>query len=481
MGLKTGKEYLESLKTMKSEVYARGERIKEFWKYPPLKSSIQSWGTQVYDAAFDPKLKELLVVKGFDGKETHSYWNFPSSRQELVNEYNATFEIAKKMPMTGYVTIPRDCLVGTLVAAYRADKKYGTHYFERTLKYCKYFQKNQLLGAAAVTDVKGDRSHRPSDQKDPDMYVHIVEKRDNGIIVRGAKAHTTGGAVTNELVFIPQRAMREKDKDYAVAFALPTDTPGIKLVCRAGAAQSSELEAPVSIRDDCLDTLTVLDDVFVPNDRIFLCGEWEFAGDAAYHFSSINRTPWCADTAGGMYMNIGAAALIAEYNGVADASHIRDKIFNMLSIMTAEYSLGLTACNLSRSLDLGEIKLEIPDAVPTNVGKHFGLDGWFMISRLIQDIAGGAVSTLPYHEDITTPPQSKWIDKYFKGVPEVPTMDRIKVFKLIRDLTCSEYAGWWYSAIVNGSGSPAAERIIALRDFDLESAKKNVKEILKIN
>lgn len=480
MGPKKGTEYVESLKKMNPEIYAKGEKISNFWEHPLLISSIQSWGTQTYDAAFDPKTKDLLTVNGFDGEKTHSYWNFPSTRKHLLDEYLATFEIAKRSPMTGYVTIPRDCLVGVLIAAYKADKKYGTSYFKKALDYCKHFQKNQLLGAAAVTDVKGDRSLRPGQQKDPDMYVRVVEKRKDGIIVRGAKAHQTGGAVANELVFIPQRAMRKEDKDYAVSFALPMDWKGIKLVLRAGGKPGKELETPVSGRDDCADTFTVLEDVFVPNERVFLCGEWEFAADAAYNFSTINRTPWCADAAGAFYMWIGAAALIADYNGVPNAPHIRDKIFQMISYMTTEYSLGLMAIHQSKNINLGEISLEMPDPIPTNIGKHFGLDSWFQMSRLMQDVAGGAVSTLPFAEDIETPPQSEWIKKYFRGVENVSTLDRFKVFKLIRDVTCSEYAGWWYSAIVNGSGSPAAERITALREFDLESAKRNVKAILKI-
>ncbi len=175
------------------------------------------------------------------------------------------------------------------------------------------------MTAAAVTDVKGDRSKRPADQDDPDLYLHVVDRSSDGIVVRGAKAHTSGSVVSNELVIIPTRAMREADSDYAVSFAIPVDTPGLKLVCRGFSGEyTNEFEAPVSCHDDLMESFTIFDDVFVPWERVFLCGEWEFAGDVANTFANVNRQGYLGADVGKLRLFIGAAQLVAELNGVAE-------------------------------------------------------------------------------------------------------------------------------------------------------------------
>ena len=334
-----------------------------------------------------------------------------------------------------------------------------------------------MIGSAAITDAKGDRNLRPAEQADPDMYLHVVERRKDGIVVRGAKMHTSNGVVAEELVVIAQRAMRAEDGDYAIAFAIPADTPGIKLVARGIAMPPERLEAPLSYDGALVESLTIFDDVFVPQERIFLCGEAEFCGDIANNFATVNRHGYLGTDYGKLELFIGAAALAAEYNGVADKHHIRDKITEMIKMASAIYALGIAAAVKHHVVN----GVAFPDPVMTNAGKHFTMEAHYMCARLLHEIAGGGTVTMPSMKDLRHPEVAPYIEKYFKAAPGVPVMDRIKLLNFIGDLCSSEYAGWWYSEIIHGSGSPAAERLQMYREFDLESTKGLVKKLIEIS
>ena len=352
------------------------------------------------------------------------------------------------------------------MATYDLDRARGTGYHERVVEYVKRFQREQLLTAAAVTDVKGDRSRRPAEQDDPDLYLHVVDRSSDGIVVRGAKAHTSGSVVSNELVVIPTRAMREDDSDYAVSFAIPVDTPGVKLICRGFSGENvDEFEAPVSSHDDLMESLTIFDDVFVPWERVFLCGEWEYAGPVANNFANVNRQGYLGADVGKLRLYIGAAQLVAELNGVAEVPHIRDKITEMIRLERAVWACGLAASLESRRHESG---YQIPDPVLTNAGKNICMEGHYLAARHLLEIAGGSPMTAPYVEDILNPELQPYIEKYYRGADPKGAIERLRVMKLIRDLVASEYGGYWYTEIIHGSGSPAAEKIQMYREHDLE-------------
>ncbi len=283
--------------------------------------------------------------------------------------------------------------------------------------------------------------------------------------MRGAKAHTSGSVVANELVIIPQRAMRAADADYAVAFAVPVDTPGIKLVCRGFSGENpDEFEAPVSSHDDLMESFTIFDDVFVPWERVFLCGEAEFAGEVANTFANVNRQGYLGADVGKLRLFIGAAQLAAELNGVTGAAHIKSKISEMIRLERSIWALGVTASHESRN----EEGYQVPDPVLTNAGKHLAMEGHYMAARNLLEIAGGSVITSPYVEDIFRPELRPFVEKYYRGVDAGDAMERLRVMKLIRDLVASEYGGYWYTEIIHGSGSPEAEKLQMYREHDLD-------------
>ena len=478
MGLRTPDEYLEGLSKQHPEVYARGQRIESVVGHPLFASTISCWGTWVFRAAHDPELARTMVVSpDLNGEECHIFWHMATSGDELIQNLWAARLLSERSPLSGYASIGRDELQSLLMATYDLDRERGTDYHARVVEYVKRFQREQLLTAAAVTDVKGDRSRRPAEQDDPDLYLRVVDRSSNGIVVRGAKAHTSGSVVANELVVIPTRAMREDDRDYAVAFAIPVETAGLKLVCRGFSGEGAdEFEAPVSSHDDLMESFTIFEDVFVPWERVFLCGEWEYAGPIANNFANVNRQGYLGADVGKLRLFIGAAQLVAEHNGVADVPHIRDKITEMIRVERAVWACGLAASLESRRHASG---YQIPDPVLTNAGKNICMEGHYLAARHLLEIAGGSPMTAPYVEDIMNPELRPYIEKYYRGADPHGAIERLRVMKLIRDLVASEYGGYWYTEIIHGSGSPAAEKIQMYREHDLDYCKELAQNALR--
>jgi len=473
--MRKGQDYLDSLRRLKNRVFVQGQLVDNLAEQPLFQSTIYAWGKWLCDAAFEPKLQSLMTAKSeLTGEDVHIFWHMPSDTAGLLQNFDAAIKLAERVPITGYTSIARDELAGLLSVLPEVDRKYETHYTKRLKEYVRTFQRRQIVGSAAITDVKGDRNLRPAEQPDPDMYLRIVERRIDGIVVRGAKAHTSGGVICEELVVIAQRAMREDDSDYAVAFAIPVDTPGITLVARGINMPPDPQQAPLSHSGAVVESLTIFDDVFVPTERIFLCGESEFCGAIANNFATINRHGYLGTDYGKLELFIGAAALIAEYNGVADKPHIRDKIAEMIKLASAIYALGIAAAVKSTVIN----GVAFPDAVMTNAGKHLTMEAHYTCARLLNEVAGGAAVTMPSVRDLKHPEVAPFIEKYFKAAPGVSVADRIKLFHFIGDLCSSEYAGWWYNEIIHGSGSPAAERVQMYREFDLESTKQLVKVLI---
>lgn len=468
MGLRTPEEYVDSLRRQSPEVWVRGERVENHADHPLFAATRTSWGTWICRAAHMPELRDTMVASpDLNGEECHVFWHMATSPDDLLQNLKAAQLLAERSPLSGYASIGRDELQALLIVSHDVDRDLGTGYHERVVEYVKRFQREQLMTAAAVTDVKGDRARRPADQDDPDMYLRVVERTAEGIVVRGAKAHTSGSVICNEIVVIPQRAMREEDADYAVAFAIPIDTPGLRLVCRGYSSEDlDEFEAPLSCHDDLMESFTIFDDVLVPWERVFLCGEWQYAGDVANTFANVNRQGYLGTDSGKLRLFIGTAQLVAEANGVAGASHVREKIVEMIKLERAIYALGVTGSLESHRREPG---FQVPDPVLTNAGKHLTMEAHSIAARNLLEIAGGSAMTAPYVEDVMHPELRPFIEKYYRGADPNGAIDRLRVMKLVHDLAASEYAGYWYTEIIHGSGSPAAEKVQMYREHDLEA------------
>jgi 4-hydroxybutyryl-CoA dehydratase/vinylacetyl-CoA-Delta-isomerase len=322
-----------------------------------------------------------------------------------------------------------------------------------------------------MTDPKGDRSLPPHKQPDPDHYLRVVEKRKDGIVVRGAKAHQTGAVNSHEVIVMPTIAMGEADRDYAVSFSLPSDTKGIVYIMGRQSCDTRKLEGGSLDQGNVLfgghEALVVFDDVFVPWDRVFMCGEYEFAGSLVEMFAAYHRQSYACKVGVGDVL-IGATQLAAEYNGVARASHIKDKLIEMNHLNETLYC-GCLACASEGKKKLSGTYLV--NTLLANIHKHNVTRLPYEISRLAQDIAGGLMVTLPSEKDLNGDATGKWVEKYFKTNPGISTVDRMRILRLIENLTLGTAAVGYLTESMHGAGSPQAQRIMIARKINMAEKK----------
>ena len=328
MPLRTAEQYIASLRD-KRRVFFRGQPVADVTTHPVIGVAVRHAATD-YRMAEDPQTRDLAVVSEGEGAPYSRYYQIPRTPDDLLKR-SALIERATAEGATLVVLIKEigtNALAGLLRVSSLVDAKHKTTYYDRVQAFNRHCRDGDLAVAVAQTDVKGDRTLGPSAQGDPDLYVRIVEQRKDGIVVRGAKAHTSVSTNSNELIVLPTRAMAEADKDYAVSFAIPMDTPGLTLLASAydsTAPQGSPIEYPISAHHKMMETTTVFEDVFVPWDRVFLAGEFEFAGPLALAFVEHHRFTAISYKLPLVDAFVGAAILMADINGISKAGHARDR------------------------------------------------------------------------------------------------------------------------------------------------------------
>ena len=477
MALRTPEEYKESLRDGR-RLFISGERVDDVTTHPILQITTEH-SAGVYRHQLDPKLQDLFTFVPDGGRDRISRYfmlaRTPDElllRGDLIEEdtrlHNSTFNITK--------AVGSDAMHALTVWAHETDADLGTEYAQRVATWIEHCRQSDLSLALAQTDVKGDRSLRPHQQPNPDAYLHIVEQRADGIVVRGAKAHTTAAPVVNEIIFLPTRAMGEEDADYAVAFALPLNTPGLTLICRTtGDVSQTSFDFPISRRNIETETLTVLDNVFVPWERVFLCREWRHAGHLATTFANYHRYTAVSYKPPSVDLLIGAAQLAAEYNGTARAGHIRDKIAQLII-----YGELIRACRNAAAREALPIEpgMVSPNGVYTNAGKYHFASGFHQAAAIVQDIAGGLVITAPMEADFQNPETGPYLEHYLTGAGETTAAQRVNLFHLIRDMTASEFGGYNFVTTLHGEGSMAAQLLTTYRGYDIERCTELVKNAL---
>ena len=348
MALMTGEQYIESIRSMNMEIYMFGEKVKSAVDNPILRPSLNSV-RMTYDLAQDPRYQDLMTaISPETGERINRFTHIHRSTEDLKNKVKMQRLCGQKTAACFQRCVGMDAFNAEYSTTYEIDKKYGTNYHENFKKYMLYCQEHDLTVDGAMTDPKGDRSKAPHAQADPDLFLRVVEQREDGIVVRGAKAHQTGICNSHEVIVMPTISMGPDDKDYAVSFAVPVDTKGIFMIigrqsCDTRKLEGSELDVGNS-EFGGVEALVIFDDVFVPNDRIFMNGETEFAGMLVERFAGYHRQSYGGCKVGVGDVLIGAAAVAAEYNGVQKASHIKDKLIEMTHLNETLYCCGI-ACS----------------------------------------------------------------------------------------------------------------------------------------
>lgn len=481
MPLKTPEQYEQSLREINPEVYLFGERVESPVDHPMIRPSLNSV-MKTYELAHDPEYKDLMTVKSsLTGKTINRFTHLHQSSDELIKKVKMLRLLGQKTGACFQRCVGMDAFNAVYSTTYETDQAYGTEYHKRFVEFLKYVQEEDLTVDGAMTDPKGDRGCAPSQQEDPDLFLHIVETRDDGIVVRGAKAHQTGIVNSHEVLVMPTIAMREDDKDYAVSFAVPTDSPGIKIIYGRQSCDTRKLEDGVMDRGNFKygghEALVIFDDVFVPTERIFMCGEFDHSGTLVERFAGYHRQSYGGCKVGVGDVLIGATALIADYNGASKASHVKDKIIEMVHLNETLYSCGIACSSEGSPTKAGNYQI---DMLLANVCKQNVTRMPYEIARLAEDLAGGNFVTMPSEKDLKSPEIGHYVEKYLKGAKGTNTEDRWKVNRLIENMTLGTAAVGYRTESMHGAGSPQAQRIMISRQSNIAAKKELVKDLLDI-
>ena len=478
MPIKNGAEYIESLRGRKMKVYLFGQLVQEPVDHPMIRPSINAVA-ETYDLA-NEETEIASAQSSLIGIRVNRFLHITESVTDVVNQNKMQRKLGQLTGTCFQRCVGMDALNSLYSTTFEIDAKHGTVYHKRLIEFIKMLQRENLMIGGAMTDVKGDRSLSPSQQEDPDMFVHVSKRDDKGIYITGAKAHQTGCINSHWILVMPTMRLQAQDSEYAIVGAVPADAEGITYIygrqsCDTRSMEEGDMDAG-NAKFSGQEAMIIFDNVFIPNEMIFMQGEYEFASMLVERFTCYHRRSYVCKTGLGDVL-IGASAAIADYNGVANASHIKDKLVEMTHLNETIFGTGIASSFQSHKTTAGNYQ---NDDMLANVCKHNVTRFPYELSRLAQDIAGGLMVTMPSEQDFRSPEAGPLLEKYLKGRKGVSTENRVRVLRLIENMTLGRNAVGYLTESMHGAGSPQAQRIQIARQMQLEYKKKLAKSLANV-
>jgi 4-hydroxybutyryl-CoA dehydratase/vinylacetyl-CoA-Delta-isomerase len=483
MALKKGDEYVASLKSLGLEANVMGDRARDLPDHPLITPSVFAVAS-TFDCAHRDETRDLFRVQSsLSGEEINRFTHLHQSPEDLIKKVMMQRYCGNITACCFQRCVGLDAANAVFSVTYECDQKHGTSYHQRFREYWTRIQLEDSVVDGAMTDPKGDRGKRPKDQYDPDLFLRTVERKPNGVVVRGAKLHQTGMLNSHEIIVMPTTNMIVGEEDWAICFAIPTNAKGIKYVYGRQSSDTRKMEGSgrLDVGNPTFggqEVMVVFEDVFIPEERIFLNGEIDLTGKLVERFAAYHRQSYGGCKVGVGDVLIGATALIARMNGAEGASHIRDKIVEMIHLNETMFACGIACSALGHQTKAGnyEVDLLLANVCKLNVTRFP-----FELARLATDIAGGLLGTMPSAKDLDDPIVGPYIKKYLAAVKGVNVVDRMKVFRLIENIVAGAGAVAYLVESVHGAGSPMAQRIMIGRQGDVNSKVDQVKRLLDIN
>ena len=458
MGLMSAAQYRASLRDGRVLFWA-GQRVEDIETDPrfeiPIKVALQDYAYE------DPERGPILTYETKDGGRANRLYQVPRTSEDLLKRV----ELGRILGEVGLVS-------GVFMAMLSIRDQLAAvnpQFADNVDRLYRLGRDGDLRAAQVITDAKGDRSRKANEQEDPDLYLRIVDRSAAGITVRGAKLHITGAALVHELVVMPTKAMSKEEADYAVAFSIPVNTAGVKIINRSfSQAGLNDFDHPASAHAGVPDGFVIFDDVFVPWDRVFLAGEWQLAGVFAQSLGLWQRTMSVIGAAEQAEILVGLAQLVAEQQGKARDSHTQDVVAELICYAQNVRMAVSYACAKFQTTPSGMV---YPDVLAVNTAKYYFAANYHQMIRNLHDIAGGLVMTLPLEADLRSNETGGYLHKYLRAAPGVDVETRMRVFNLIRDLTADSFGGWNMITTLQSGGGLKAQRIMMNRSFDMKAAR----------
>ncbi len=476
--LMTGQDYRASLRRYQPRVFVNGRQIESVADEPLLTPGVNGVAL-TYDFALREDYAPLMQASRPDlagGQPVNRMIAIPASTDDLLNKLEAVRLVCQE---TGCAQryLGGDALAAIRQTTARLDADCGTTYGERFHAYLEQVYANDLTLGVAMTDGKGDRSRRPHQQANPDVYVRVVERGAEGIVISGVKAIITGAPYMHELLVMPGRNLTAADADYAVCCAVPVDVENLTLIARP-AGRPGEAAAPFSARYGQSTAVAIFDRVFVPWERVFLAGEWRHSGDLTHHYATHHRHTCIGARAGFGDLLIGAGTLMTEANGLNldRTGHLREAMVELIQIVEGFFACGVAASVYGIPDPAGVM---MPEPVFANIGKLLLATQIYDMQRIAHHVSGGLIVTLPGPEEDHNPATAGRLSELLAGRSDIPYEKRIEVARFIEDLTASYQAGWYSVISLHGGGSPEAMKREIWRHYPVGDKVELVERLLE--
>lgn len=472
MPFKTPDEYLASIQDGR-QVYLDGDLLEDVTADPRTRDGAQRAADE-FRRYHDPAIKDIFVTTDPEtGVEVDRFMSMPRSTEDLKARARA-IDYAQETGL-GQLGFLSDAMLAMRWVAPELGKT-NPAYQEAIETHFQRMRDENLLVAIAMSDTKGDRSLHPGQQVDPDLYVRKVEETPDGIVIRGMKAHITAAHLVHELVVMPTKRMSDDEPEYSVCCLVSPSMEGVKLIARYDQPKN-QYDYPISYEGGAAESFIWLDDVFVPNDRIFQNGENELSGPIAYALGLWQRFSAMCYKRHTIQMLAGAASLMAKYNGIEKASHIQDKLFEIAMLADSLEAFIDAAAETAQVRD----GVAVPNESITNIGKYMFASNYHQLVKHVQDISGGILVTAPWERDFQNEDLHGAFTKYLSGGEKSTSEQRLRLLNFIRDLTADEYGGKQQVTTLHAEGSLSAQKMMTLRGYDFASAEDIVKTIASID
>ena len=471
--------YLKSISDRNLKIYLMGKLVEDPLSHPIIRPSIEAMAETYELAVNEPELGS--VKSPYTGESINRFLHIAESNDDLYLQNKMQRKLGQLTGTCFQRCVGMDAFNALHSVTFEIDEKYSTKYHQNFINFLTEMHKYNLVIGGAMTDVKGDRSKLPHEQEDEDLYLRIVDRDENGVYVKGAKANQTGCINSHWMVVMPTLRLTEKDKDYAIVGAIPVDAEGITYIYGRQSCDTRSMEpGEYDVGNKYFagqEAMVIFDNVFIPNELIFMNGEFDFASMLVERFTTYHRRSYVCKAGVGDVL-IGAAATIAEYNGVENASHISDKLVEMNKMNETIYATGIASSLQGSKTKSGNY---INDDLLANVCKQHVTKDTFEIGRLAQDLAGGLVGSMPSGMDFNEGEMSSELKKYLKGIKETNAEDRVKILRLIENMTLGRNAVAYLTESLHGAGSPQAQRVQIKRKVNIEEKKDLAKKLSGVN
>jgi len=474
----TADDYIASLRGRRMKVFFMGERVEEPVEHPVIFPSINAMAETYRLASERPDLGG--AKSDIAGVLTNRFLHVPTGPQDLVTKHEMQRELGRRTGTCFQRCVGLDAIGACHSVTFDIDAAIGTDYHKRFLAFLKRAQRANIVIGGAMTDPKGDRSLPPHKQADPDLFLRIVKRDAGGIYISGAKMHQTGAVNSHWLIVMPTMRMTDADKDWSVVGAVRVDASGLTYIVGrqtndTRAVDGGELDAG-NAQFAGQESMIVFENVFIPHEHVFMDGEYQYAASLVERFTTYHRSSYVCKTGLGDVL-IGAAAEAASHNGVEGVSHIKDKLVEMTHLNETIYSSCMAGAYRSKPMASGAY---LNNEMLSNVAKHNVTRFPFEIARLAQDIAGGLVVTMPSEKDLHNNEIGPLIRKFLQGKSGVETIDRMRILRLIENMTIGRNAVGYLTESLHGAGSPQAQRIQIARGMQVEEKKARARKLAGI-